>query len=156
LVQSWRSSTAGPEIDPKRIVRDGYDRISYEYRDDAGRGASKEKPGERKPSTGYAAWLAELTPSLDDGDPVLDLGCGCGVPATAILAERFSVTGVDISPVQIERARRLVPAATFLWLKEGGFEVLWTRFIPERDSGHTLLLAQRAPTLPSPASGEGN
>jgi SAM-dependent methyltransferase len=237
LVPSWRSSTAEPEIDPKRIVRDGYDRISYEYRDDAGRGASEEKPGERKPSTGYAAWLAELTPLLDDGDPVLDLGCGCGVPATAILAERFSVTGVDISPVQIERARRLVPAAKFLcqdiseadfpaesfraivsffaiihvpveeqhgifrkvacwlrpggyllatvgtrawtgteeswhgapmywshadrqtyltWLKEGGFEVLWTRFIPEGDSGHTLLLAKSAPTLPSPASGGGD
>jgi cyclopropane fatty-acyl-phospholipid synthase-like methyltransferase len=51
---------------------------------------------------------------LSDGEPVLDLGCGCGVPATAILAERFSVTGVDISPVQVERARRLVPAAQFL------------------------------------------
>ncbi len=50
---------------------------------------------------------------LDDGDAVLDLGCGCGVPATAMLAERFSVTGVDISPVQIERARRLVPAGRF-------------------------------------------
>ena len=170
-------------------------------------------------------------PLLNDGDPVLDLGCGCGVPATAILAERFSVTGVDISPVQVERARRLVPAAQFVcqdmtkvefphesftaivsflaiihlpveeqpgifrklsrwlrpggyllatvgtrawtgteedwhgapmywshadretylaWLKDAGFDVLWTRFIPEGDSGHTLLLAKRAPTLPSP------
>ena len=169
-------------------------------------------------------------------DPVLDLGCGCGVPATAILAERFAVTGVDISPVQIERAQRLVPAAQFLcqdiadsdfqaesfraivsffaiihvpvaeqpelfqklrrwlrpggyllatvgtrawigteedwhgapmywshadretylvWLADAGFEVLWTRFIPEGDSGHTLLLAKRTPTLPSPANGGG-
>jgi cyclopropane fatty-acyl-phospholipid synthase-like methyltransferase len=174
-------------------------------------------------------------PLLDDGDPVLDLGCGCGVPATAILAERFAVTGVYISPVQVERARRLVPAAQFVcqdmsqadfpaesfaaivsflaiihvpveeqpgifrklsrwlrpggyllatvgtrawtgteedwhgapmywshadretylaWLTDVGFDVLWTRFIPEGDSGHTLLLAKRAPTLPSPA-GEG-
>ena len=52
-------------------------------------------------------------PLLKDGDPVLDLGCGCGVPATAILAERYVVTGVDLSPVQIGRARALVPAARF-------------------------------------------
>jgi SAM-dependent methyltransferase len=165
---------------------------------------------------------------LADGTPILDLGCGCGVPATAILAERFMVTGVDISPVQIERARRLVPAAQFMchdmselefppesfgaivsffaiihipleeqqkmvrklnrwlrpggyllatvgarawtgtednwhgapmywshadretylaWLEEAGFEVLWTRFIPEEDSGHTLLLARREPPI---------
>ena len=113
-VLCWRSWTPEPEIDPKRIVREGYDRISYEYRDDAGRRASTDNPGERTPTTGYEAWLAELIPLLDDGDPVLDLGCGCGVPATAILAERFSVTGVDISPVQVERARRLVPRARFV------------------------------------------
>ena len=41
------------------------------------------------------------------------------------------------------------------WLKEAGFEVLWTRFIPEGTSGHTLVLAKKAPTLPSPASGGG-
>ena len=33
----------------------------------------------------YEAWLAELMPLLDEGDSVLDLGCGCDVPATAIL-----------------------------------------------------------------------
>jgi SAM-dependent methyltransferase len=151
-----------------------------------------------------------------------------------MLAERFEVTGVDISPVQVERAKRLVPAAQFFcqdmsqaefpperfaaivslfaiihvpvneqpdlfpklsrwlrpggyllatvgtrawtgteenwhgapmywshadrdtyleWLEAAGFEVIWTRFIPEGDSGHTLLLAKKAPTLPSPASG---
>jgi len=46
--------------------------------------------------------------------------------------------------------------ATYLaLLKETGFEVLWTRFIPEGTGGHTLVLA-RTPTLPSPASGEGD
>ena len=172
----------------------------------------------------YEAWLRELMPRLNEGDPVLDLGCGCGVPATAILAERHAVTGVDLSPVQISRARRLVPAAQFQcadmstlefeassfaavvsfyaiihvpldeqpaifenifrwlrpggyllatvgssawtgteedwlgapmywshadrptyigWLEETGFEVLWTRFVPEGTGGHTLLLAKR-------------
>ena len=41
------------------------------------------------------------------------------------------------------------------WLKDAGFDVLWTRFIPEGDSGHTLVLAKRAPTLPSPVNGGG-
>jgi cyclopropane fatty-acyl-phospholipid synthase-like methyltransferase len=94
---------------PKDIVRDGYDRISFTYRDDAGRGPSTDEY--RRPD--YEAWLAELMPLLHEGDAVLDLGCGCGVPATALLAEHYSVTGVDLSPVQIERAHRLVPSATF-------------------------------------------
>lgn len=164
---------------------------------------------------------------------MLDLGCGCGVPATAILAGQHAVTGVDVSPVQIARARRLVPAAEFqcadmssidfpphsfaavvaffsiihvpleeqpaifrsifrwlrpdgyllatvgsgawtgieddwhgapmywshadratylVWLEETGFEVLWTRFVPEKIGGHTLVLA-KTPALASPAIG---
>jgi SAM-dependent methyltransferase len=95
------------------IVRQGYDRISYVYRDDAGHGPAKDQLEQPAGRPNYEAWLAELMPLLHDGDPVLDLGCGCGVPATAILAERYRVTGVDLSPVQIARARQLVPAAQF-------------------------------------------
>jgi hypothetical protein len=29
------------------------------------------------------------------------------------------------------------------WLFMCGYKVLWTRFIPEGDGGHTLVLAQR-------------
>jgi SAM-dependent methyltransferase len=99
---------------PKDIVRDGYDRISYEYRDDDGCGPDEDHPGKRGPRPAYEEWLSELIPQLRDGDPVLDLGCGCGVPVTKLLGERFRVTGVDISPVQIDRARKLVPKARFL------------------------------------------
>src|SRR6184192_4823482 len=104
----WRVSTAAADLDPKAIVREGYDRISYEYRDDAGHGSAKDQP---LGWPDYESWLGELMPLLRAGEPVLDLGCGCGVPATAILAERHGVTGVDLSSVQISRARRLVPAA---------------------------------------------
>jgi 2-polyprenyl-3-methyl-5-hydroxy-6-metoxy-1,4-benzoquinol methylase len=46
---------------------------------------------------------------------VLDIGCGCGVPVARFLANAgHHVTGVDISDVQIDRARRLVPTGTFL------------------------------------------
>ena len=49
-----------------------------------------------------------------EGVAVLDLGCGCGVPVARRLARRYAVTGVDLSPVQVERARTLVPNATFI------------------------------------------
>ena len=88
--------------DPKAIVRAGYDAVSHAYRaDDA-------------PDEPYRSWLQLLDQYLEPGTPVLDLGCGCGVPATRILAERYAVVGVDLSPVQIERAGTLVPAANFI------------------------------------------
>jgi SAM-dependent methyltransferase len=46
---------------------------------------------------------------------VLDVGCGNGIPVVRHLAGAgCTVTGVDISQVLIQRARRLVPTATFL------------------------------------------
>jgi SAM-dependent methyltransferase len=90
------------DLDPKDLVRDGYDRISYAYREDT-------LPRDR----GYFRWLDVLKPYLHEGDAVFDLGCGCGVPVAQELAEFCDVTGIDISPVQIERARKLVPNGTF-------------------------------------------
>lgn len=55
-----------------------------------------------------------LKEKIPPESPVLDLGCGCGFPATKLLAEYFKVTGVDFSEVQIERARKLVPSAEFI------------------------------------------
>lgn len=62
----------------------------------------------------YADWLDALERRVAPGSPVLDLGCGCGVPVARRLAQRYSVTGVDLSPVQVARARELVPDATFV------------------------------------------
>lgn len=45
---------------------------------------------------------------------VLDLGCATGVPVAARLARWYTVTGVDISPVQIEQATENVPEGKFL------------------------------------------
>jgi SAM-dependent methyltransferase len=87
---------------PKDIVRDGYDAVSHLYRGD------DDEPPE------YLAWIDALRGRLPAGGAVLDLGCGCGVPvARTLSAHGYAVTGVDLSPVQIARARRLVPAATF-------------------------------------------
>lgn len=91
---------------PKDIVRDGYDKISWAYRPDA---------PDADTLSNYDDWLDELAPRLPAGSPVLDLGCGCGVPVAKFLAEKgFAVTGADISPVQISRARAAVPNADFL------------------------------------------
>jgi len=89
--------------DPKNLMRRSYDQISYAYRGDS---ISRDR--------GYFIWLDTLTPLLQPGDTVLDLGCGCGIPVAQELAQRFQVTGVDLSEVQIARARQLVPQATFL------------------------------------------
>ena len=59
-------------------------------------------------------WLRRLTRRLAPGARVLDLGCGNGVPVARALADTYRVTGVDLSPVNIARARALVPGATFL------------------------------------------
>nr|WP_166640188.1 class I SAM-dependent methyltransferase [Amycolatopsis sp. SID8362] len=58
-------------------------------------------------------FLGELTGRLPDGSRVLDLGCGAGVPCTAVLAERHDVVGVDLSATQLELARRNVPGGRF-------------------------------------------
>ena len=88
----------------KEIVRRGYDKVSYAYRGEAG----------ADEFTDYDVWLAELAALLPENSPVLDLGCGCGLPVARTLSAKFTVTGIDISAVQIERARRLVPHARFI------------------------------------------
>jgi len=200
----------------QEIVRNGYNRGSYAYRLDSA-------PDDYGP---YAEWVDLLVSLVPAGAPVVDLGCGCGLPATKLLARNFDVTGVDLSPVQIERAKRMVPQARFVcddmsrvafedqslaavvsfyaiihlpldehqalfrrifgwlrpggyllaivgfeawsgvesyhdiegaemawshadeatnvaWIEAAGFEVLEVRFVPEDDSGHSLVLARR-------------
>lgn len=59
-------------------------------------------------------WANELVSRLEDGSRILELGCGAGSPETKRLAQRFAVTGVDISPRQVERARAAIPEAEFV------------------------------------------
>jgi len=59
-------------------------------------------------------WAEELATRLDEQSRVLELGCGSGSPETRRLAQRFAVTGVDISPRQVERARAAIPEASFM------------------------------------------
>ena len=91
--------------DPRtRLVGEGYDVIAdrfVEWRD-------------RIVGDPRAWWREALASRLADGARLLELGCGAGVGDTQLLAERFSVTGVDISHEQIGRARANVPNAVFI------------------------------------------
>ncbi len=87
-------------IDYKAMVQDGYDRCADAY--------EQARQFKTHPE------LDLLTRHLADETQVLDIGCGAGVPITRTLAQRFRVTGVDISGEQIRRARLNVPTATFL------------------------------------------
>jgi len=91
-------------LNPKQLVRHGYDAVSLAYRAD-----QVDEATERR----YAGWLSLLDPHLASGCDVLEIGCGCGLPAGRLLADKYNLTGIDISPVQIRRARTLVPEATF-------------------------------------------
>ena len=91
-------------IEAKRIVEEGYDRIGERY----AREASTTRQELR------SRYVSHLVNSLPRGSDLLDIGCGAGTPTTKQLAERFDVTGVDISGLQIERARRNVPKASFI------------------------------------------
>jgi SAM-dependent methyltransferase len=88
----------------RHVVAAGYDQIAETYPDWAShvRGRAREH------------YTRVLLDRLPDGAAVLDLGCATGELLTRQLAERFTVTGVDISPRQIELARQRIPRATFI------------------------------------------
>ncbi len=91
--------------DPRtQIVADGYDAI----------GETFAAWRERIVGDPRREWADALVSLLEPGVRILELGCGAGSPETKRLAERFAVTGVDISPRQVERARAAIPDAEFL------------------------------------------
>ncbi len=101
-----RERAAAPEADAVlAAIRDSYDLASHAYRGDT---------FERFAVSGYGHWLRRLEKRIAPASRVLELGCGNGIPVAAELAKRHRVTGVDLSPVQVERARRLVPGARFV------------------------------------------
>jgi cyclopropane fatty-acyl-phospholipid synthase-like methyltransferase len=87
-----------------QLVRTGYDVIADDYLAWTARIENDPK----------VAYVEQLSARLDDGARVLELGCGGGEPCTRMLAERFEVTGVDISAEQLGRARARIPGARFV------------------------------------------
>jgi SAM-dependent methyltransferase len=88
----------------KRAVQLGYDTIAEHYLN----------WGRRVEGDPRNRFLDEFARRLADGARVLDLGCGAGIPSTKALAERFNVTGADLSKEQLLLAQANVPSATFI------------------------------------------
>ncbi len=91
--------------DPRtQLVADGYDAIGETF------------AAWRDQGVGDPRRMCEdkLVARITDGARVLELGCGGGAPETKRHAQRYALTGVDISPRQVERARAAVPEAEFI------------------------------------------
>lgn len=103
------SSDPADSHESKAIVRSGGRPVSSIYRP----WKSREDPF----GHGLADLHDRLGPilgAMPKGSEILDLGCGCGIPDARLLADRFRVTGMDISDVQVDRAHALVPDAKFV------------------------------------------
>src|SRR3954464_11769331 len=87
----------------KALVEEGYDSLGRRYLE-----WSRRVEGD--PRNRFLGWFAH---QVGDGEPVLHLGCGPGVPSTRALAARFDVPGIDVSETQLELARNHVPTARF-------------------------------------------
>jgi cyclopropane fatty-acyl-phospholipid synthase-like methyltransferase len=89
--------------DPIRVVEDGYDQLGEAYL----AWTTQMRGG---PRVAFLERGLRLTPA---GAEVLEIGCGPGTDAGA-LADGRRYTGIDLSSVQLEHARRSVPNATFV------------------------------------------
>jgi SAM-dependent methyltransferase len=86
------------------VVRDGYDRIAEQYTAQA----LTAGPHPRHD------WLAALLARLSPDRAVLDIGCGAGIPTGAAVVDAgHRLTGIDLSPRQIDLARANVPTGVF-------------------------------------------
>ena len=60
------------------------------------------------------AWARQIEVVVSEGERVVELGCGTGVPVGKWLAARYDYTGVDASEGMLDEARRHVPGADFI------------------------------------------
>jgi SAM-dependent methyltransferase len=94
------------EEDPRRLVRQGYDRIAQRYLfwnlNDV-----QNSPAEKR-------FLPMVLHSFPVGARCIDLGCGNGLPHTQTLTQRFKVIAVDFSIAQLRLARQHAPQALLL------------------------------------------
>lgn len=86
---------------PTDVVREGYDRIAEDYL----RVRRADDPDIRL--------VRDLADRLAPASRALDAGCGAGWPIAALLAERLTVTGIDLSRAQVRLATGNVPGSSF-------------------------------------------
>jgi ubiquinone/menaquinone biosynthesis C-methylase UbiE len=73
--------------------------------------------------TGYSNELYDAIAAfgLRRGAKILDVGCGTGIASEAFAANAFPVTGVDLSPAMLQKAKERFPDAAFV---QGSAEAL--------------------------------
>ena len=91
--------------DPRQIVAQGYDAAAEEY---------PRWIAAHVVDTARARYQESFSALLAQGSSVLELGCGGGGPTTEYFAQRFVLTGIDVSERQVALARERVPMATFV------------------------------------------
>jgi predicted TPR repeat methyltransferase len=97
------ATTSEDWADRQRAQAAGFDAIGIQYDE-----VFPHKEGQIRT-------VEQLLERVSAGARVLDLGCGTGVPTARQLVDGgCEVTGVDISEVMLEQARRNVPEATLL------------------------------------------
>ena len=86
------------------MVAAGYDRMAGRFAEWAAR--IECDPRER--------FVAALESAVPEGSEVLELGVGAGVASSRRLAQRFRLTGVDLSQEQLRRAAVSLPQAVLI------------------------------------------
>jgi cyclopropane fatty-acyl-phospholipid synthase-like methyltransferase len=128
------------------FIRQGYNQVAEAY----SRDRSKLTSGGL-----VQKFIAQLKPQAS----VLDLGCGTGVPVDRMLIKKnHLVTGIDLSPVMIQKSRRNCPQGEYVVrdmrdLKPGEYQVeaavsMYALFHVERQKHLEILKVIRS-FLPS-------
>jgi SAM-dependent methyltransferase len=109
-----------------RLVAAGYDRMADRFAGWAAR--IEDDPRER--------FVAELERMVPQGSELLELGVGAGVSSSRRLAERYRLTGVDLSEQQLRRAAESLPEATLIQgdiatveFPDGSFDAVVTLYV---------------------------
>lgn len=91
--------------DPRtKIVGEGYDAMADTWEEWSSQIADDAR----------GTWRDRFLELLPEGARVVELGCGNGTRETRLLAQKFRLTGVDLSAEQLRRARERVPDAEFV------------------------------------------
>jgi SAM-dependent methyltransferase len=78
-----------------------------------GKSVAENEAAYRERAAALRAFVADLI-GEPAGRSALELGCGIGLVAEALIGIGFAYTGIDVAPVAIAAARRRCPSGTFL------------------------------------------
>jgi ubiquinone/menaquinone biosynthesis C-methylase UbiE len=146
MVRRWLPAawnTRGRVDDTTGVVRDHWDRRAPTFDDQAGHGLVSDE--QRR------AWLELLSRfSALPAQQVLDVGCGTGFLALRFAELGHKVTGVDLSPQMIGRARRKAEQAGF----DLDFRVGDASALDSGDEAYDIVAARHVVwNLPDPERG---